>query len=170
MSNFYLSLNEALDSTLHWKEKSEKDWVECFQDLIQKRPFGDNKFYVFMFVKRQDDKRGIKKLYMFPRLTKPEPLPGTTLMQVDPRNPEEALIIWTLPTEINEEAVKKGKQFADPFVHECVKNYIYNPRKLMKKEEGELSENEIREIYKSKAKGSSTTKRTKFSSIREGKV
>ena len=153
MSNFYLSKNEALDSTQHWKENSEKNWVDGLQSLIQKRPFADNKFYVFMFVKMVDNATGIKKMYMQPRLTKPEPVPGSTLMQVDPRNPEEALLIWTLPSEIDEEAVKKGKVFADPFVHECVKNYIYNPRKLMKKEEGELREEEIREIYTAKAKG-----------------
>lgn len=168
MSNFYLSKNEALDSTQHWKENSEKSWVDCLQDLIKKRPFGDHKFYVFMFVKHVDDKKGVKKMFMYPRLTKPEPLPGTTIMQVDPNNPSEALIIWTLPSEISEEAFKKGKHFSDPFVHECVRDYIYNPRKLMKKEEGELSEEKMREIYRAKKKGNLSTKTSNIQNIREG--
>lgn len=153
MQNFYLTKGEALDSTYHWKENSEADWVNNLHDLIGKKPFGDHKFYVFMFVKRVDDLSGIKKMYMQPRLTKPEPVPGTTLLQVDPRNPGEAKMIWTLPNENTFAMYNEGKMFADPFVHECIQKYLHNPRSLMQKEEGELSENEIREIYKTKAKG-----------------
>lgn len=153
MQKFYLSKNDALDSTVHWKENSEADWVACLQDLIQKKPFGDHKFYVFMFVKRVDDLSGIKKMYMQPRLTKPEPLPGTTLMQVDPKDPGTAKMIWTIPNENTFGLYQSGKMFADQFVHECIEKYTKRPWELMKREEGELSENQIREIYKAKAKG-----------------
>lgn len=166
MQNFYLTKGEALDSTVHWKENSEADWVNNLQDLIGKKPFGDHKFYVFMFVKRVDDFSGVKKMYMQPRLTKPEPVPGTTLLQVDPRNPGECKMIWTLPNENSFNLYAQGKMFSDQFVHECIDKFLNNPRELMKKEEGELSENEIREIYKAKAKG----KKPGFSKIREGKV
>lgn len=170
MQNFYLSKNDAQDSTVHWKENSEADWVATLQDLIAQKPFGEHKFYVFMFVKRMDDLSGIKKMYLQPRLTKPEPLPGTTLMQVDPRNPGDALLIWTLPNENSFGLYQEGKMFEDEFVYNCVQKYLKNPRELMKKEEGELSEEQIREIYKAKAKGTSGFKRTSFSKIREGKV
>lgn len=153
MQNFYLTKGEALDSTYHWKENSENDWVSTLHDLIAKKPFGDHKFFVFMFVKRVDDLSGIKKMYMQPRLTKPEPVPGTTLLQVDPKNPGEAKMIWTLPNENSFNMYGEGKMFSDPFVHECVQKYLHNPRDLMKKEDGELREEEIREIYKAKAKG-----------------
>lgn len=156
MQNFSLSMNEALDSTQHWKENSEKDWVDNFQDLVQKKPFGNHKFYVFMFVKRIDDRAGIKKMYMQPRLTKPEPLPGTTLMRVNPKYPEEAVIIWTLPNENNFKLYKKDKQFSDPFVYECIDKYLNNPRALMKREEGDLSEDKIRDIYRGKVMAPST--------------
>lgn len=151
MQNFYLSKNEAFDSTTNWKENSEKDWVACLQDLIKKKPFGDHKFYVFMFVKRVDDSSGIKKMYLQPRLTKPEPLPGTTLMQVDPKDPGTAKIIWTLPNENNFGLYQAEKMFGDPFVYECIQKYLKSPWELMKKEEGELREEEIREIYNAKA-------------------
>jgi hypothetical protein len=170
MQNFYLSKGEALDTTQNWRENSEHDWVANLHDLIKKRPFGDHKFYVFMFVKRVNDYSGIKKMYMQPRLTKPEPLPGTTLLQVDPNDPGTAKMIWTLPNENNFLMYDKGKMFADEFVHGCIQKYLHNPRALMQREEGELSENEIREIYKAKAKGNSTAKKRKFSAVREGKV
>ncbi len=162
MSNFSLSLNEALDSTQRWKENSEQDWVNTLQDLIQKKPFGDHKFYVFMFVKRVNDITGVKKMYMQPRLTKPDPVPGTTLMHVNPKYPEEATMIWTLPNENNFKLYQQGKQFADSFVHESIDKYLKNPKALMRREEGDLSENEIRDIYRAKAKGNSKTKTIKF--------
>jgi len=82
-------------------------------------------------------------------------------MQVDPNEPEEALIIWTLPNEQTCGLYQKGKMFEDPFVHDCIEKYMTNPRALMKKEEGELSEEKIREIYASKAKGNFKTKTPK---------
>ena len=158
MQNFYLSKSDVGDTTQNWKENSERDWVANLQSLISKRPFGDYKFYVFMFVKRVNDVSGIKKMYMQPRLTKPEPLPGTTLLRVDPRDPGTAKMIWTLPNENNFAMYAKGKMFEDEFVHGCILKYLNNPRALMQREEGDLSDPEILEIYKAKAKGKSGKK------------
>lgn len=162
MQNFYLSRNEALDTTQNWKENSEKDWVANLQDLVSKRPFGDHKFYVFMFIKRVCDISGQKKMFMYPRLTKPEPLPGTTLMRVDPNDPGTAKLIWTLPNENNFNLYAEGKMFSDPFVYDCIQKYLNNPRELMKREEGDLNDPEILEIYKAKAKGRGRKKQKQF--------
>jgi hypothetical protein len=86
-------------------------------------------------------------MYHQPRLTKPEPVPGSTLLRVDPSNPENAEIIWTLPNQENFKLYEHGKMFADEFVHECVQLYLKNPRELMKKEEGDLPEAKIRELW-----------------------
>lgn len=147
MQNFYLSKNEALDSVQNWKENSEQDWVKCVQDTIQSKPFGDHKFYIFMFVKRVNDITGEKKMFHQPRLTKPEPVPGTTLLRVNPLYPEEAYIIWTLPNEQNFNLYKEGKIFSDPFVHECVEKYLHDRASLMKPEEGDLPDPKIRDLW-----------------------
>ncbi len=152
MTSIYLKNSDIFDSIQNFKENSETDWTRCVQELIRSKPFGDNKFYIFMFVKRVDDTSGIKKMFHQPRLTKPEPIPGTTLLRVDPRNPTDATIIWTLPNQENFALYKHGKMFADEFVNECVEKFLNNPKDLMKREEGDLSENEIREFYKAKAK------------------
>lgn len=162
MTSIYLKKSDVFDSIQNFKENSEKDWTKCVQDLIASKPFGDNKFYIFMFVKRVDDVSGIKKMFHQPRLTKPEPVPGTTLLHVDPKKPGDATIIWTLPNQENFTLYKHGKMFADPFVNECVEKFLNNPQDLMKREDGDLSENEIREIYKAKAKGRSLAPKTKF--------
>lgn len=146
-SKYYLTKNDAFDSIQNFKENSESDWVRCVQSLVDSRPFGNHKFYIFMFVKRVDDMAGIKKMYHQPRLTKPEPVPGSTLLRVDPNYPEEATIIWTLPNQENFAMYKKGKMFADPFVQECVDKYLNSPKELMKKEEGDLPEEKMKELW-----------------------
>lgn len=146
-SNFILTKSDALDSIENFKQNSESDWVKCVQSLVDSRPFGDHKFYIFMFVKRVDDNSGIKKMFHQPRLTKPEPMPGTTLLRVDPKYPDEATIIWTLPNQENFTLYKAGKFFEDPFVNECVDKFLKNPRELMKPEEGDLPEPKMKELW-----------------------
>ena len=167
MQNFYLSKNEALDSVQNWKENSEQDWVKCVQDLIQSKPFGDHKFYIFMFVKRVNDITGEKKMYHQPRLTKPEPVPGTTLLRVNPLYPEEATIIWTLPNQETFNLYKEGKMFADEFVSECIDKYLNNPRELMKPEEGDLPDKKIRELWISYLKRLKEAKRRISNALRD---
>lgn len=148
MSIFSITREHAFDNIHFFKENSEDDYSQCIQSLIMSKPFGDNKFYIYSFIKRVDDASGIKKYYHQPRLTKPDPIPGTTLMRVDPRNPYEATIIWTLPNQENFGLYSVGKMFSDPFVHECVEKYLKNPRDLVRKEPDDLTEEQIREIYK----------------------
>jgi len=148
MQNFILTKQMAWENVEFFKQNSEEDYVRCIQSIIKSKPFGDHKFYIYSFVKRIDDAAGIKKMYHQPRLTKGDPIPGTTLMRVDPNNPGEAMIIWTLPDEESMGMYQQGMIFQDKFVFECVEKYFKNPRELMKREEGDLSDEEIREVYK----------------------
>lgn len=146
MQNYSLTKTDAFDSITNFKENSESDWVACVQDLIAKRPFGDRKFYIFMFVKRVDDVSGIKKMYHQPRITKPEPQPGTTLLRVDPNNPSDATIIWTLPNQENFSLYQEGKMFADPFVYECIQKYLHHRKEMMQPEPGDPNNDEARHL------------------------
>lgn len=152
MQNFVLPVMTVKDNVQYFKENSERDYVKCIQDLIKSKPFGDHVFYIFSFVKRVDDAAGIKKMYHQPRLTKPEPVPGTTLMKVNPKYPEEARIIWTLPHEENFNLYKLGKAFSDPFVYECIETYLRDPTEFMLREPDDLTDEQIKEIYEGKAK------------------
>lgn len=146
-SKYYLTKNDAMDSIENFKQNSEADWVNCVQTLIASKPFGDNKFYIFMFIKRVDDSSGVKKMYHQPRLTKPEPVPGSTLLRVDPNHPDEATIIWTLPNQENFNLYKQGKFFADEFVHEYCEKLLKNPKELMKPEPGDLPEHKMKLLW-----------------------
>lgn len=158
---FLVSKGQILDNVEFMKQNSEEDYVNCIQSLIASKPFGDLKFYIFSFVKRVDDVSGIKKMYHQPRLTRPDPLPGTTLMKVDPKNPLEAKIIWTLPNQENFGLYNYGKMFSDPFVYECVQKYKNNPKDLIEKDPDDLSDEQIREIYNQLAKKAKRNARKK---------
>lgn len=150
MSNFSLTRNQAFENTEFWVSNSEEDYCKMVQRIIISKPFGDNKFYIYQFVKRVDDLRGIKKMYHQPRLTKPEPLPGTTLLRADPRDPDTISIIWTLPNEENFGLYSEGKMFADPFVYECVQQFLRDPKEMCKREPDDLNDREIRNVYRQK--------------------
>lgn len=150
MQKFSISRNQLMENTQFWKENSEADYVRCIQNIIRSKPFGENKFYIFSFVKRVDDITGVKKMYHHPRLTKPEPVPGSTLMRVDPNNPEQAKIIWTLPNQENFALYKHGKMFADEFVYQCIETFCTCPESFLCHEEGDLTDDQIREVYQGK--------------------
>jgi hypothetical protein len=150
MQNFIIKKNMMLDNVEFFKQNSEQGYVDCIQNLIVSKPFGDHKFYIFSFVKRIDDDAGIKKMYHQARLTRPEPVPGTTLMKVDPKDPDKAVIIWTLPNQENFGLYKQDKMFADPFVHECIERFKANPMDMCKPDPDDLSDDQIRDVYRSK--------------------
>lgn len=162
MSNFYLKKDQVFENTDFWKQNSEADYVKCIQDLIRKKPFGDHKFYIFSFIKRICDVTGQKKMYHQPRLTRPDPLPGTTLIKVDPKVPESAIIVWTLPNQENFGLYKEGKMFADEFVYECIDRFLKNPNSMIKPDPEDLSDNQIREIYKGIRNGIKAKKAGEF--------
>lgn len=150
MQNFSLSVKDAIDSVQFVKENSRQSYVDTIQSIIKSDPFDGHPFYIFSFIKRVDDYSGVKKMYHQPRLTRPEPVPGSTLMRVHPQDPGTATIIWTLPNEESFGMYKIGMTFTDPFVFECITTYQKNPKKFMERDEFDLSEEKIREIYKSK--------------------
>lgn len=154
MQNFSLTSTKVLDNVDYVRQNSEEGYVKAIQSLIQSKPFGKHKFYIYTILKRVDDRSGVKKFFHQPRLTKPNPLPGTTLLRADPSNPEEVKIIWTLPNREDFHKYSVGKLFADEFVCECVAKYCRNRSDFLGPEEGDLTEYEIREVYKEKHKKS----------------
>ena len=88
----------ALDNIQWIRENSEEDVIaDASRISLPELRSGKRKFYIFSVNKRVDDTAGVKKMYHQARLTKPEPLPGTTLMRVDPDDPGSCTILWTLP-------------------------------------------------------------------------
>lgn len=145
------TLGEIHDTTETWVNNSEANYVKCIQDLISSRPFGNHKFYILSFIKRVNDLLGVKKMYHQPRLTKPYPVPGTTLLRVDPSDPSTMTIFWTLPTEEAFDLYKQGKIFSDETVHNSIHMFLRDPKSMCEPESDDLTDDEIRKIYMEKA-------------------
>lgn len=153
MQRFCITTSHARDNIQFFRENSEKDYCDTIQKIIASDPFSGNDFYIFSFVKRVDDVSGVKKMYHQPRLTRPAPVPGTTLLRVKPSDPESATIIWTLPNQENFQLYKAGKMFADLFVWECIEKYEKDPEEMMRPDPKDLPDDKIREIYASLCRG-----------------
>ncbi len=150
MQNFTLSGHDIAVNTEFWKQNSEEGWVKCVEQTTKWGcdNFAGWPFYIFSFVKRIDDVSGVKKMYHQARLTKPDPVPGSTLLRIRPDRPGDAYIIWTLPNEENFGLYKHGKLFGDPIVYDSVQRFLRNPTDMTRPETGDASENVAREIYK----------------------
>lgn len=150
MQNFLLTKNQIFENVEFFKEGFDKDYCNTVQQIIKSKPFGNNRFYIFQFVKRVDDVSGVKKMYHYPRLTKPDPLPGTTLLKCNPENPDEVTIVWTLPNQETFGLYKQGKAFGDAFVWECIEKFQNNYTEMCTPDPDDLSDEQIRDYYQSK--------------------
>lgn len=128
-----------------WETKDEI--VNTYEDLASQKPFGDHKFYVYTILK--EDERG-KRLYHQPRLTRGQYVPGTTCVKINPVN-NEVELIWTLPNLEGINLYKKGKLFANEIVFDCIRDYL-SGKPMPRKDETDLTDEEIIEIYRSKSK------------------
>ena len=137
-------------------------YMDVIRDLIKFDPFDGHKFYIFSIIKLRDKQR-----FNQPRLTKPEPIPGGTLIRVDPKNPDEMKLCWTLPSQEYFGLYKYKKLFADQFVYECIQTYKKNPKHLMQPEKDDVSEEMARDLYaglKQRINRMKKTEKTKSSS------
>jgi hypothetical protein len=142
MQNFKLTTSKVNDFKNDLMKYNGSDYMELVRDLIKSDPFEGNKFYIFSIIKLKDRSR-----FHQPRLTKPEPVPGGTLLHVDPKDPDYMKICWTLPSQESFELYRYGKVFGDQFVWECIQTYKKNPKQLMCSESGDVSEEKARDLY-----------------------
>jgi hypothetical protein len=168
MSNFSVTTNKIHENVNFFKENTEHGYVEMINKIIQSRPFGDVKFYIHSFVKRVDDATGVKKMIHHPRLTKPDPTPGASLIRVDPEMPGEMKVMWTIPNQETFGLYKYKKAFADKFVWECINTYKKNPAQLIQPEPDDLSEDQIKEIYQGIARRTNALKNAKPRTVGQG--
>jgi len=143
MQNFNMSVSKVNEFSEYLNETSGSAYMRVVRDLIRFDPFEGNKFYIFSFMKLKDRER-----FHQPRLTRPDPIPGGTLIKVDPRNPDKMTLCWTLPPEESFGLYKYKKAFADQFVFECINTYKKNPGQLSKPDADDLSDDACRELYK----------------------
>lgn len=122
------------------------DIAKCCQNLIDQRPFGDHSFYIFAHTRTDDD--GVtKRLIWQPRLTKPKAESNSMLFRVYPGS-DEIKIYWMIPARELWGQFNKGNLTQSQIVVESIYDYQHHRQKLDKKEEEDLDDATIDQIYR----------------------
>lgn len=126
--------------------KQNFDISECCQNLINQRPFGSKPFYIFAHTRTDDD--GVtKRLIWQPRLTRPRPSTNSMLFKAYPGT-DIVKVIWMIPAREMWDSYTKGKMLENKTVCESIHDFQYNRKNLEEKEEDDLSDEEVDQIYR----------------------
>jgi hypothetical protein len=128
------------------KQPHAKSIGECCQDLINQKPFGNYPFYIFAHMRTDDD--GVRKRLIWqPRLTKPKAQTNSMLFRAYP-NSDIVKVLWMIPDRNLWPEYTKGKLAQNKTVAESIHDFQNDRQKLEGKEEDDLQEEKINEIYK----------------------
>ena len=152
--------------------RENQDIGKFLQSIINRRPFFDYPFYVFVHKKQLglDERIAMfnkdaasytpfkarkyntlsdvetDRLIWQPRLTKPKAVPNTWLFRVQPGS-DAVEIVWMLPQEELWDEYNKGKMTENQFVIESIHDYQFNREKLEEKDPRDLSDEMVKKVY-----------------------
>lgn len=142
---------DRLETHDRLKEFVEKDFLigECAQDLINQMPFGNRPFYIFAHARTETREDGTQytRLIWQPRLGKPEAQTNSMLFKVYPGS-DYLKIIWMIPKRELWKQYQIGNMTENQKVLESIYDFTNNRDKLEAKEEDDLSDERINQIYK----------------------
>jgi hypothetical protein len=126
--------------------KNDFDIAACCQDMINKRPFGNNPFYIFAHARTDDD--GVRKRLIWqPRLTKPKAQTNSMLFKAYPGT-DLIKVIWILPAREMWAQYEKNKVTASKIVCDSIRLFENNRSLLEAREEDDLHDWQINTIYR----------------------
>jgi hypothetical protein len=137
---------DAHDRHQHFTKQSF-DIAECCQDLINKRPFGDQAFYIFAHARTEEGQPGVKRLIWQPRLTKPKAQTNSMLFKAYPGT-DLIKVIWMIPARELWSQYKKGNVTENKTVSDSIHAFQHNRNKLEEKESDDMTDEQVNAIYK----------------------
>lgn len=147
---------ETHDRLKHFTKQSF-DIAECCQDMINKRPFGNHPFYIFAHARTEED--GVtKRLIWQPRLTKPRSQSNSMLFKAYPGT-DVLKVLWMIPAEELWGQYGKGLMTENKIVSESIHDFKHNRAKLDRKEDDDLTDDQIDSIYKNISQGANSDKK-----------
>lgn len=150
---------DAHDRYEHFTKQSF-DIGECCQDLINKRPYGQHPFYIFAHARTEED--GItKRLIWQPRLTKPKAQTNSMLFKAYPGS-DVIKVIWMIPAREMWTQYEKGKLTENKTVCDSIYDFQFNRKKLEEKEDDDLSDEKVNQIYKEISRNARKNKNTEI--------
>jgi hypothetical protein len=160
-----VNIHEAHDRLDHIKQINSAGIGENVASIIFQRPFEDFPFYIYVHKRSLDvyekfllwdtgryssmDQVPNTRLVWQPRLKRPDPEPNTMLFKVDPSKPEEVRICWIIPPIELWQQYDEGKVAESDITKWSIDQYVHNRKLLEKKEDDDLPDERVAEIYKS---------------------
>ena len=136
---------DAYDRLTHFT-KQNFSIEECCQNLIDQRPFGNYPFYILAHARTDDD--GVnKRLIWQPRLTKPKAQTNSMLFKAYPGS-DIIKIIWMIPARELWAQYRIEMMTGNRTVFQSIQDFQHNRSMLEAKEDDDLSDEKINEIYK----------------------
>lgn len=175
---------DAHDRYLHFTNQ-DFSISECLQDIINKRPFGNNAFYIFghartfgiderikmfnedlyksitdpSYKRKYKDMSEVPEQHLIwqPRLTKPYSQTNSMLFRAYPGT-DVIKIIWMIPKKELWGQYEKGKVTESNETYISIQNYIHHKEELDAPGPDDQSEYEIMKIYEEISKNARYTK------------
>lgn len=137
--------------------KTQSNYIsQGCEDCIRNRPeeFGKLPFYIFAHA-RTHENGADKRLLWTPRLTKPKAQTNSMLFKYYPIQ-DLIKIIWMIPDRALWKQFKKGNLTEHKIIIECIHDFHVNRGKLEAKENDDLSDESVNNIYNNIARNQST--------------
>jgi hypothetical protein len=141
-----VNILDAHDRLKHFGKQSDYISEGC-RDCINNRPseFGSHPFYIFAHTRTDED--GVsKRLIWIPRLSKPKAQTNSMLFKAYPGT-DIIKVIWMIPDRVMWDSFKKDNLTESQVIIESIHNFTHNREKLEAKEEDDLWEYKIDDIY-----------------------
>ena len=144
-----IHIHDAHDRLKHFKRPQQADYIsQGCADCIKNRPpeFANHPFYIFAHTRTDDD--GVtKRLIWAPRLTKPKAQTNSMLFKSYPPT-DRIKVIWMIPDRNMWNQYHKGNLTEHKIIIESIHYFEVNREKLEQKEEDDLDDSIIDEIYR----------------------
>ena len=141
-----LNIHDADDRLKEFNKINRLGVQENIEMLIRSDPFLGNKFYIFAHA-RKDDNGVDTRIIWQPRLTKPKAQTNSMLFKVDPKQPEEVIILWILPPREQWPLFEKGKLCENQTVIDSIHLFEKERGRLEAADPDDLDDKTIDKIY-----------------------
>lgn len=141
-----VNLLETHDRLLQFNKQKDHISQGCL-DCINNRPeeFLNHPFYIFAHVRTADDGH-TKRLIWEPRLTKPKAQSNSMLFKAYPPS-DRIKIIWMIPAREMWNSYGRGLMLQDDITSKSIQAFQFDRKSLECKEEDDLSEEMIKQIF-----------------------
>jgi hypothetical protein len=148
-----LNLLETHDRLKHFVEDQSSTIFQGADECLNKNPLSlalqEKSPYVYIFAHPRTADDGVKKKMLWqPRLTKPKAQTNSYLFRAISKT-DMLEVCWIIPPREIWPQYQRGNVMEESTVLWSINQFVYNRKELEKREYDDLSDEKVKEIYKS---------------------